>query len=218
MTNNGIRIIRPIEASELDLAEDDFYTYYPLREWGPVKKIRQMIKDNMSGALCSIRITWQKPKKDASDKQIFLYETLAGLLDVSWLLAESPLEDLYVNQVQEHNNLFALATFSNNVVAEIEMNESIPDSMPPVYFIKANFEHGHGTNQPIVGHFNEEGAILANDSTMQRLVIENTDWDDCGDEISICRRNFFLSIELGECVKGPLNSRRIIKAIKKASA
>jgi hypothetical protein len=88
--------------------------------------------------------------------------------------------------------------------------------MPATHFIKANFKHGHLTNQPLVGHFNEEGAILADASGMQRLVIENSDWDDCGDEIEVCRRSMERTVEKGEYPKGPLHSVEIINAIKEA--
>lgn len=211
-------IITPFEAGQLESRGGDFYTSYPLREWGPVKKILGMIHDDVSGELCSLRLTWQKPKKSASQEKEFLYETLAGLLDACWLLAEAPLIGLHLNRIPGQNNLFALVTFSNDVVAEIEMNECLPDSMPPTHFIRANFKHGHATNQPIVGHFNVEGAVLADDSAMQRMVIENADWDDCGDEMEICQRSLLRSIELGKYPAGPLNSHAIIEAIRKACA
>lgn len=215
---NNLKIINPIEVSHYESKDETFYTQYPLREWGPVKKIQRMIQGNISGQLCSLRFTWQKPKKNASKEKEFLYGTLAGLIDVAWLLANAPLAKLYINRVSGRNNLFALATFSNGIVAEIEMNECLPKSMPPTHFIRANFKHGHGTNQPIVGHFNEEGAILADDSSMQRMVIENADWDDCGDEMEICQRSMMRSIELGEYPAGALNSRAIIEAIREALA
>jgi len=216
MTN--AKIIKPIEAGHFESKGEIFYTQYPLREWAPVKKIQQMIRDNISGKLCSLRFTWQRPKKDATTQSEFLYETLAGLIDVSWLLADSQLADLKINRVPDSNNLFALASFANGIVAEIEMNECLPDSMPPTYFVKANFEYGHGTNQPIVGHFNVEGAILANDAAAHRVVIENADWDDCGDEIAICNRKMLQSIELGRYPSGPLNTQPIVEAIRKECA
>jgi hypothetical protein len=166
--------------------------------------------------MCSLRFTWQKPKKDASDEQTFLYQTLPWLLDLAWLLTDSALKTLHIERVPEKNNLFALAMFENEVAVEIEMNECLPDSMPATHFIKANFKHGHLTNQPLVGHFNDEGSILADASGMQRLVIENSDWDDCGDEIEVCRRSMELAIEKGEYPQGTLHSVEIINAIKEA--
>jgi predicted dehydrogenase len=210
------RILSPLEASHRGANESNFTTAYPLREWALVNKLKQMIQDNTCGELCSLRFTWQKPKKEASDENAFLYETLAGILDVAWLLADSELKSLHIERVNNMNNLLALATFKNNVVAEIEINECLPDSMPATHFIKANFKHGHITNQPIVGHFNEEGSILANDSGLQRLVMENSEWNDCGDEMEICQRRMLHAIDNGKFPSGPLNSKKIINAIQGA--
>ena len=209
-------IITPLASSRKDAGRTDFYTAYPLREWGVVKRIKQMNKDNTCGELCSLRFTWQKPKKDASDEQTFLYETLAGLIDAAWYLANAPLATLHIERVPGKNNLFALAMFENEVAAEFELNECLPDSMPATHFIKANFKNGHVTNQPLVGHFNEEGSILANDSGMQRLVIENSDWDDCGDEIKTCERAMMRAMEQGDYPAGALHSAEIINAVNYA--
>ena len=103
--------------------------------------------------------------------------------------------------------------FENEVAAEFELNECLPDSMPATHFIKANFKNGHVSNQPLVGHFNEEGSILASDAGMERLVIENSDWDDCGDEINICERLMLRAIEQGKYPVGALHSTEIIYAI-----
>ena len=206
-------IISPLTASRWGTDKAEFYTSYPLREWGVVKRIKQMTDDNICGELCSLRFTWQKPKKEASDEQVFLYETLASLIDVAWVLANAPLAALHIEKVPGKNNLFALAMFENEVAAEFELNECLPDSMPATHFVKANFKNGHVTNQPLVGHFNEEGSILANDSAMERIVVENSDWDDCGDEIEICERLMMRAIEQGRYPAGPLHSAEIVNAI-----
>jgi hypothetical protein len=185
----------------------------PLREWAVVKKILQIKQDNICGELCSLRFTWQKPKKNASNENVFLYETFAGLIDAAWMLADAPLATLHIERVLGKNNLFALAMFENEVAAEFELNECLPDSMPVTHFVKANFSNGHVTNQPLVGHFNEEGSILANDSGMERLVLESPEWDDCGDEMKNCERAMLHAIEQGTYPAGSLHSAEIIKAI-----
>ena len=195
---------------------NESYAAYPLREWALVKTIRRMTLANVCGELRSLRLTWQRPRKQAADEQTFLYQTLPWLLDAAWLLADAPLTALHVERVAGKNNLFSLAMFQNGIAAEIEMNECLPDSMPATYFIKANFTHGHLTNQPVVGHFNEEGSILADASGMQRLVIENADWDDCGDEIELCHRRVRHAMEQGAYPAGPLNRKAILAAIREA--
>ena len=204
-------IISPLSASVR--LGNDFYTAYPLREWALVKRIKQVNEDNICGELCSLRFTWQKPKKDASSEKVFLYETLAGLIDAALYIANAPLATLHIERVPEKNNLFALAMFENEIVAEFEINECLPDSMPVTHFIKANFKNGHITNQPLVGHFNEEGSILANDSAMKRIVVENSDWDDCGDEIWTCKRAMLHAIEQGTYPAGALHSAEIVNAV-----
>jgi hypothetical protein len=185
----------------------------PFREWAVVKKILQIKRDDICGELCSLRFTWQKPKKNASNENVFLYETFAGLIDAAWMLADASLATLHIERVPEKNNLFALAMFENEVAAEFELNECLPDSMPVTHFVKANFSNGHVTNQPIVGHFNEEGSILADDSGMERLVLESPEWDDCGDEMKNCERAMLHAIEQGTYPAGSLHSAEIIKAI-----
>jgi len=204
--NTG-KLLPPIKAARKATDDLTFYSSYPLREWALVKTIRQMTMDNVCGKLCSLRFTWQRPKNQAANEDIFLFQTLPWLLDVAWLLADAPLSTLHIERVTGKNNLFALAMFGNGVAAEIEMNECLPDSMPATNFIKANFTRGHLTNQPVVGHFNEEGSILADDSGTRRLVIENSDWDDCGDEMEICHRAMARAIERGEYPAGVLNSK-----------
>lgn len=209
-------IISPLAASRMNADKTDFYTAYPLREWALLKRVKKVNEDNICGELCSLRFTWQKAKKDASNEQVFLYETLVGLIDAAWYLANAPLATLHIERVPGKNNLFALAMFENEVVAEFELNECLPNSMPATHFIKANFKNGHITNQPLVGHFNEEGSILANDSNMQRLVIENSDWDDCGDEIKTCERAMRYAVEQGTYPTGALHSAEIINSINSA--
>jgi hypothetical protein len=213
MNYRSKKLVKPLQAI---LCRGDFYTAYPLREWGIVKKIRQAGSKNTCGELCSLRFTWQKAKREAASEQVFLYETFTGLLDAAWLLADAPLTNLHVERVPGKNNLFALAMFENEVAAEFELNECLPDTMPASHFVKANFTNGHISNQPLVGHFNEEGAILADESQMQRILIENSDWDDCGDEMKNCERAMHHDIKKGKYPQGALNSREIIEAVRNA--
>jgi hypothetical protein len=140
-----------------------------------LQKIQQALRDNTCGELCSLRFTWQRPKKSASGEETFLYETFASALDGAQTLAVSALARLEIEKVPGMNILFALAYFENGIGAEFELNECLPDSMLDTCFLKANFTHGHITNQPIVGHFNEEGMVLASDEKMECLIVERSD-------------------------------------------
>lgn len=128
---------------------------------------------NTCGELCSLRFTWQRPKKFASGEDVFLYESFASALDGAQVLAGSPLKRLEIEKVAGMNILFALAYFENEITAEFELNECLPDTMPDTCFLKANFTHGHITNQPIAGHFNEEGMVLASDDKLDILIAES---------------------------------------------
>ncbi len=137
-----------------------------------LERILRAAADQSCGELCSLRFTWQRPKRFASAEPAFLYETFAAALDGARVLADSPLARLEIEKVPDMNILFALAFFENEIAAEFELNECLPDSMPDTCFLKANFSHGHITNQPIVGHFNEEGMVLATDDRLELLTVE----------------------------------------------
>ncbi len=214
--NSQTRLLTPLEAAEATSNTTPFYAAYPMREWALVKKIRQMTNDDVCGELCSLRFTWLRPKSQADDSKTFLFQTLPWLLDAAWALADSELLALHIEQVQSANNLFALAMFANNVAAEIEACECLPNSMTATHFIKANFKHGHITNQPLAGHFNEEGSILATDMRIQRWVVENEQWANCADEIELWQQSMLIAITQNTYPAGPLNSRAILRAIQGA--
>lgn len=123
------------------------------------------------GELRSLRFTWQRAKKNASDEKTFLECSLVQYLYLAQELAKAPLRTLHINRQEGVNNLFALAEFENQVVAEFEMNEALPDTMPDTFFIKANFTDGHVTNQPLAAFFNEPGSILASDEELQQFTV-----------------------------------------------
>ena len=143
------------------------------------------------GELCSLRFTWQRPAKAASSEQDFLYGTFVQLLGLARELADAGLKKLHIEKEPGRNNLFALAAFESGVVAEFELNETLPDSMPDTFFIKANFTHGHLTNQPIVGYFNVEGSIFADESGLRQFTVDSCDPEIAGSMLenimTLCR-------------------------------
>lgn len=211
---NGKKVLMPIEAAASE--ECDFYTAYPLREWQLVKKIKDMTVSKTCGELSSTRFTWQRAKKLASTEEEFLFRTLPWLLDAAWLIADSPIAQVHIERVVGKNNLFALALFENGTASEIEMNECLPDSMPPTYFVKINYTEGHLTNQPLAGHFNEEGSILADDESCRQFIVENPEWGAFEDQIDLCIKTMKYKMETENYPEGPLNSKTIIARIREA--
>lgn len=144
----------------------------PLLHWSVYKGIEERIHDNTCGELCSLRFTWMRPRSHQVGSV-----ALDWMLELATKLANSPLVKLH------RNGSFSLAQFKNDIVAEFEINEELPDCIDFTCFIKANFTDGHVTNQPLAGYFNEEGSIFADANGMKRLVIENIEMSEIEDEL-----------------------------------
>ena len=159
--------------------------------WDVFRRIREMGRSGVCGELCSLRFTWQRPGRSASAEEEFLYGSLVQYLYLAEDLAGSNLKKLYIVKAAGRNNLFALAEFENRIVAEFEMNETLPDSMPDTFFIKANFTDGHLTNQPIAGHFNGEGSVFADESGLHRFTVDSCEPEIAGGTLenirAVCR-------------------------------
>ncbi|MBQ7696621.1 MAG: hypothetical protein IJT50_16040 [Lentisphaeria bacterium] len=132
------------------------------------------------GELCSVRFTWERPRKSASTEKVFIEESFLRFLHLAQELAHAPLKKLHAVKAQDANILYALAEFENRVAAEFEMNEALPDSMPDVFFIKANFTGGHVTNQPLGGHFDEPGSIFADENGLSLFTVDSCDPEIAG--------------------------------------
>ena len=145
------------------------------RNHSVLQSVLEHKKKNTCGDLRSLRFTWQRPSGKASASQTFLYEIFAAALDGAEYVAESKICRLNVEKVVARNNLFAIAALDNGMTAEFELNECLPDTMPDTCFLKANFSHGHITNQPVVGHFNEEGMIYATSEKLSYPIAEKLD-------------------------------------------
>lgn len=209
-------IVSPLTASKLDSKYNSkVYTAYPLRQWGIAKKIVDMSEKNICGDMTSIRILWSVPKKLSSDKKSFLNSTVAGLVDLSKYMAKSQLKMIYLEKVKNENNLFGLLTYRNDIAVELEINETLPKTMEPSHFIKANFKNGILTNMPLVGHHNEEGSLFADDKKLIHPLIEDAQWDGF-DEIENTYWQMLMAINSGTYPQGLLDSRIIIDAINNA--
>ena len=143
----------------------------PWLEWGIFRSVKNHAR--YCGELRSLRFTWQRPGKSASPEKIFVEESFLCFLHLAEELAKAPLKTLHAVKSPEANILFALAEFENRVTAEFDMNEALPDAMPDVFFLKANFTDGHVTNQPLGGHFNEAGSVFAAQDRLELFTVES---------------------------------------------
>ena len=203
-----LTILSPAEAASRGEGDEDFIVYFYWRCCPVLERISEDMKNNNCGTLRSLRFTWSRPKNKAASTEEFRNQLLPAVLDGARVLAGAEICALHVEKVPGGNNLFALAQFANGVVAELELNECLPLSMPDTCFIKANFSNGHITNQPIVGHFNEEGAILASDDSMQTLIFEQS--ETCGSVIEQMQTRFRMLAEKNEIPAGKQGADEIM--------
>ena len=138
-----------------------------------VDEIRGAVEDGRCGILRSLRFTWMRPRKKACSPEIFESELLAAAIDAAEYISGEKQEKLVIEKVPGANNIFALLRLGNDIVAEYEINEELPDTMQDIFFVKANFDVGCLTNQPLTGFFNTEGMIHADADSCSRLIMEN---------------------------------------------
>lgn len=138
-----------------------------------VEEIRNAVASGRCGRLCSLRFTWMRPAGKSCSHVDFAGDLLESAKDAAEFITASGVVSVILRQVPEENNLFGLIKLHNGVAAELEMNETVPDSLPDTFFVKANFSCGHLTNQPLTGFFNTEGMIVADAEKISILIAEN---------------------------------------------
>ena len=207
-------ILTPSEAA--GRTGDGFVTAFFWRKNPVLERIQQVIAENCCGELCSLRFTWSRPKRFATGEREFLYDTFAAMLDGAQQLAGAEFRSLYVEKVPGMNNLFALVRFGNEVVAECELNECLPETMPDICFVKANFSNGHVTNQPLVGYFNEEGMVFATDEILEFPVAELAALPPANGPVEQMKQRFTEAARLGLVPPGPGNAAAIQTMIREA--
>lgn len=195
-----------------------FITAFYWQKHPVLERIQRAKIEKSCGELCSLRFTWNRPKKFASDENGFVFDTLAAMIDGAMRLAEDNIFFLKIEKVPMQNNLFALAMFTNGIAAEFELNECLPDTMTDICFLKANFSNGHLTNQPIVGHFNEEGMVFATDEQIQYPIAELINAIPANGPIEQMKQRFQIAVERNEIASGKGNAPIIIQKIMEASA
>jgi hypothetical protein len=213
--DKGRFIVSPAMAAKND--SDRIYAAYTLRFLALVEKILDMKNKNICGEMTSIRLSWNCPKKESSDESFFLDSTVPQIIDLAMFLAESEITQLYLEKVPRENTLFGLIMFENNIAAELEINEALPDSVERTFFIKTNFTEGALTNMPLVGHFNEEGSIFATDEAADRLIIEDHEFAELN-EREIAYWRMLEAIINENYPTGAQNSALILNALNESLA
>ncbi len=138
-----------------------------------IEEIKNAVADSRCGSLCSLRFSWMRPAKNSCTPSDFTGDLLESAKDAAKFIAASGIISVTLRQVPGENNLFGLITLQNGVIVELEINETLPNSLPDTFFAKANFSCGHLTNQPLTGFFNTEGMIVADASNIFCLIAEN---------------------------------------------
>ena len=129
-----------------------------LREWGVCRKVREAVASGLYGELCSLRWSWLS---SAGAAELVYTGVLAEILAASRELAGGALARLHIEAVAGRPVCFALAAFEGGVVAEVEIHQALPHTVPAARFLMADFSEGRITNRPLVGHHHDEGAFLA---------------------------------------------------------
>lgn len=140
-----------------------------LHDWGIYRKTLGLIESGTCGSLTSLRWTWLSPEGNAD----LLYTgVLAALLELSENLAAGGIERLHIEPSKGGHACFALASFQGEIVAEMEIHESLPSRASPIRFLVADFTGGRVTNRPLVGHRHDEGALLITEKEERNLFFE----------------------------------------------
>lgn len=140
-----------------------------LHDWGIYRKTLSLIESDTCGQLTSLRWTWLSPE---GNTDLLYTGVLAGLLELSETLAAGRIERLHIEPSRGGHACFALASFQGEIVAEIEIHESLPSQASPVRFLTADFTGGRVTNRPLVGHRHDEGALLITEEEERSIFFE----------------------------------------------
>ncbi|MBI4976866.1 MAG: hypothetical protein HZC28_05255 [Spirochaetes bacterium] len=171
-------IVSPAVGAKLKAAGDDMSRYvesHPLRAWGIVEKVRQYMAANIPGDMTSMRIFWEMPKSYAKGRPSFA-SRLPEFIDLASYIAGVPAVSIQLRKAGK-NGVFGLVTLAGNIVAELTVNDMLPESLAPVRFLHTYFTGGVVSNMPLYGYENDEGVLIADDRDSRHEVNEHMDWN-----------------------------------------
>ena len=208
------KILMPHEAVEC--GDGEFYPALYWRYFPVVRRARNYRINGKCGNLCSMRFAASRPAKKALPENEFLYDHLLSILDAAEFIADSRCVSLCINKAEGKNNLFALAMLENDIGVEIELNETLPDTMPDIAFIWANFDGGCVTNQPLIGYLNYEGLLKADDSGIQMICKDSLNAVPAEGPYEWMKQRFLLDVEREEAFSGKLNIPELAELIARS--
>jgi hypothetical protein len=151
--------------------------FRPLRGWAMASKMREFRLASSAGDLCSLRLFWEWPRKMAGSPKAFRETLLPDLLDLAEHMAGAQLRALKIEPIGGGNAAFVAALLEGNIVVEMNVNETLPDSLAPVRLVHAYFTKGALGNMPLYGYENDEGMLVADDRGSRREICEHVSWD-----------------------------------------
>ena len=189
----------------------------PMRYWGMVESVSDFIKNKNGGDLVSFRIFMNLPEGRKGMFGDFSKSFLPQVIDIACLIASNKPDNIRLQFTPGFNCVFGIVQFPGNIIAELDVNECLSDSLEPVRFIHAYCKEGAISNLPFSGYTNVEGALLATAAGITRPVYEHNLWDG-GDELDNFYFRMIYKIRNGESLSVPaVIYGRLVKAIAAAA-
>ena len=169
--------------ADLDSADrEKLIPALPMRYWGMVESIGSFCKSGNASELVSFRVCMNLPKHRKGMFGDFCKSFLIQVVDIACLIADAKPEEIYIKRTAGFNSAFGIVKFPENIIAELDVNECLADTLEPIRFIHAYCKEGAISNLPLNGYTNAEGALVATADGISRPVLEHNIWDG-GDEL-----------------------------------
>lgn len=189
----------------------------PMRYWGMIESVREFMKNKSGGELVSFRICMNLPQSRKGMFGDFSKSFFPQVIDIACLIAGDKPEKIQFKRTPKFNSAFGIVQFPGNIIAELDVNECLSDSMEPIRFIHAYCKEGAISNLPFGGYTNAEGALVATADGVVRPVYEHNIWDG-GDELDNFYFRMIYKIRNGESLSVPgITYGRLVKAVAAAA-
>lgn len=189
----------------------------PMRYWSMIESVREFMKNNSGGEMVSFRICMNLPQSRKGMFGDFSKSFFPQVIDIACLIAGGKPEKIQIKRTPKFNSAFGIVRFPCNIIAELDVNECLSDSMDPIRFIHVYCQEGAISNLPFGGYTNVEGALVATAAGVARPVYEHNIWDGC-DELDNFYFRMIYKIRNGESLSVPgVTFGRLVKAAAAAA-